>query len=280
MLIAQITDTHIKSPRGRLAYRTVDTAANLQRCVAHVMALEPRPDLVLMTGDLTDYGRPEEYTLLRELLRPLSMPVFVIPGNHDERGALRAAFGGEAYLDGQTLDGQTGGFIQYAIENYPVRLIGLDTLIAGEMQGTLCSERLAWLDARLGEQPDRPTVLFMHHPPFKTGIDAMDRQGFHDADHLGALIERHRQVRHILCGHVHRPIHVHWHGVTVSVGPSASHYVALDLAPAQWPHFYLEPPSCQLYYWMPATGLVAHLSFVGRFEGPCPFFDSQGTLID
>ena len=275
MLIAQITDTHIKSPRGRLAYKTVDTASNLERCVAHVVALEPQPDLVLMTGDLTDFGRPEEYELLRELLRPLSMPVYVIPGNHDERGALLSAFGDEAYLDGQT-----SGFVHYTIENYPVRLIGLDTSIPGDAQGTLCSERLAWLDARLNEQPDRPTVLFMHHPPFKTGIDAMDRQGFIDADRLGALVERHLQVQHIICGHVHRPIHIQWHGVTVSVGPSASHYVTLDLAPAQWPHFYLEPPSCQLYYWMPDTGLIAHTSFVGRFEGPYPFFDNKGKLID
>ncbi|MEK9785808.1 MAG: phosphodiesterase [Gammaproteobacteria bacterium] len=275
MLIAQITDTHIKSPRGRLAYKTVDTVANLERCVAHVMALEPQPDLVLMTGDLTDFGRPEEYRLLRELIRPLSMPVYLIPGNHDERGALLAAFVGDAYLEGLN-----NGFVQYTVENYPVRLIGLDTVIPGDSQGTLCSERLAWLDARLNEQADRPTVLFMHHPPFKTGIDAMDRQGFIDAKRLGALVERHPQVQHIICGHVHRPIHVQWHGVTVSVGPSASHYVALDLAPAQWPHFYLEPPSCQLYYWLPGTGLIAHTSFVGSFEGPYPFFDDHGTLID
>ena len=275
MLIAQITDTHIKAPRGRLAYKTVDTAVNLERCVAHVMTLKPQPDLVLMTGDLTDFGRPEEYALLQELLRPLSMPVYVIPGNHDERGALLKAFGNEDYLDGKTSD-----FVQYTIENYPIRLIGLDTSIPGDSQGTLCSERLDWLDARLNEQPDRPTVLFMHHPPFKTGIDAMDRQGFIDADRLGALVESHPQVQHIICGHVHRPIHVQWHGVTVSVGPSASHYVALDLAPARWPDFYLEPPSCQLYYWIPSTGLVAHTSFVGNFEGPYPFFDKMGTLID
>ena len=97
MLIAQVTDPHIKAA-GRLAYRTVDSAQKLRDCVAHLNALDPRPDIVLLTGDLVDLGRPEEYAVLREILAPLAAPVYVIPGNHDERGALRAAFSDHAYL--------------------------------------------------------------------------------------------------------------------------------------------------------------------------------------
>ena len=88
MLIAQITDSHIKA-QGRLAYKKVDTAANLHRCIHHLLNLEKRPNLVLMTGDLSDFGRPEEYQLLRKLIAPLNMPVYVIPGNHDERENFR-----------------------------------------------------------------------------------------------------------------------------------------------------------------------------------------------
>ena len=97
MLIAQISDLHVKPP-GQLLYDRIDTAGFLERAVAHVMPLDPLPDLVIMTGDLVDGGKPEEYALLRRLLAPLPMPVYLIPGNHDARDALRAAFADHAFL--------------------------------------------------------------------------------------------------------------------------------------------------------------------------------------
>ena len=166
MLIAQITDMHIKPP-GELLYKRVDTAGFLERAVAHVTALDPRPDIVLATGDLVDGGKPEEYALLRRLLAPLAMPVYLIPGNHDARDAMREVFADHAYLP-------RTGFLQYTIEDLPVRLIALDTLVPGKGHGELCAERLDWLEARLGES-DRPTILFMHHPPFDCGIDVLRR---------------------------------------------------------------------------------------------------------
>ena len=183
MLIAQITDTHVKAA-GRLAYRRVDSAQKLRNCVAHLNALDPRPDIVLLTGDLVDLGRPEEYELLREILAPLAMPLYAIPGNHDERGALRRAFADQKYLP------QDGEFLHYTLDDYPLRLIGLDTVVPGEQRGELCARRLAWLDAELARAPDRPTVLFMHHPPFLTGLANMDWQNCHNGDALGALLQR------------------------------------------------------------------------------------------
>ena len=90
MLIAQLSDPHIKLP-GRLAYRQVDTATLLGKAVAHLNQLDPAPDLVVITGDLTDVGSPQEYAHLRQLLSPLKAPLIVVPGNHDEREALRNA---------------------------------------------------------------------------------------------------------------------------------------------------------------------------------------------
>src|SRR4030095_16990642 len=139
MLLAQITDTHIKAQR-KLAYGIVDTAGFLERCVDHVLRLPQRPDVVVMTGALVDYGRPDEYALLRELLAPLAMPLYLLPGNHDERGALRAAFPDHAYLR------QWEPFIQYAIDDWPLRIVAIDTVIPGEGGGRLDDERLAWLD--------------------------------------------------------------------------------------------------------------------------------------
>ena len=272
MLIAQITDTHIKRA-GRLAYQKIDTARNLAACVDHVMHLVEKPDLVLMTGDLTDFGHPEEYALLRRLLDPLDMPLFLLPGNHDDRDNLRDAFGDHGYLK------EGGEFVHYAIDAYPLRMVGLDTTVPGKPGGEMCDARLAWLDRLLGLAPEKPTILFMHHPPIVTGIRHMDVNNCGNAEALGELVERHPQVFQIVCGHVHRPIHTHWHGVTVTIAPSSSHYVALDTreaGPADW---MLEPPAIQLYRWQDRA-LISHLSFIGEFEGPHPFYDEDGKLID
>jgi len=272
MLIAQVTDSHIKA-KGRLAYQNVDTAVNLQRCIQHLIDLDPLPDVVLMTGDLTDFGRVEEYELLRELIAPLVMPVYVIPGNHDERENFRKAFDDHPYLP------RTGD-LRYVVDDYPLRMIGLDTTIPGKPGGELCSNRLAWLDQQLEGKPDSPTVIFMHHPPITTGIQHMDVQNCNNGDAFGRLLETHPQVFQVMCGHVHRPIHTQWHGVTVSIAPSASHYVALDLRENASANFYLEPPAVQLYEWCDDSHLVAHLSFIGEFDGPYPFYDAHGKLID
>ena len=272
MLIAQVTDPHIKQ-QGRLAYKKIDTAANLLACVNHLKSLAEKPDLILLTGDLTDFGRPEEYALVRQLLAPLNMPLFIIPGNHDHRGNLRAAFKDHRYLPADD------EFLHYVIDDYPVRMIGLDTTIPGKPGGEMCAARLGWLEQQLGNETDKPTLLFMHHPPIKTGIQHMDVQNCGNSEALGKLLEHHPQVFQILCGHVHRPIHTHWRGITVTIAPSSSHYVALDTqenGPADW---VLEPPTVQLHRWQDGS-LTSHLSFIGEFDGPYPFFDADGNLID
>jgi 3',5'-cyclic AMP phosphodiesterase CpdA len=271
MLIAQVTDPHIKAA-GQLAYRQVDTAANLARCIGHLLGLKRRPDLVLMTGDLTDFGREEEYRLLRELIAPLPMPVYVIPGNHDERENFRRAFHDHRYLP-------VAGKLHYVIDDYPIRMIGLDTTIAGKSGGEVDAACLAWLTDCLVAAPERPTLLFMHHPPIISGIEHMDVQNCANAAEFGNLLRKHPQVCRIVCGHVHRPIHTHWNGLIVSIAPSASHYVALDLGEAPHRDFYLEPPSIHLHSWHKEC-LVTHLSFVGDFAGPYPFYDELGRLID
>lgn len=273
-LIAQVTDTHIKVS-GRKAYGGhVDTNAALDQCVRHLNSLDPRPDVVLLTGDLVDTGHPDEYATLRALLSGLDAPCFVVPGNHDDRGALRAAFTDHDYLP------RRGEFLHYCVEDYPVRLVGLDSTVPGTPGGLMCEARLAWLDAMLGNAPRSPTLLFMHHPPFLTGIAHMDVQRCANADRLGAVVARHPQVVRLLCGHVHRSIHVPWYGITASIGPSHSHAVALDLRPDGPSRFVLEPPSCALHAWTPGVPIVSHQSFIGDYGGPYPFFDDAGRLID
>ena len=271
MLIAQITDTHIKAP-GRLSYRKVDTCLYLEQCIDHINTLSPQPDAVLVTGDITDFGRPEEYQQASLLLNQLNMPYFVIPGNHDLPKAMRAAFSDHSYLPAD-------GFMQYVIEDYAIRMIGLDTQVIGKPHGLMCQERLDWLEQQLKADTKTPTLLFMHHPPFNTGIVHMDVQNCRNGAALGALVEQHRQIKYILCGHVHRQIEVAWHGTIAAIGPSPSHSVALDLNPSGPSAFRLEPRTIKLLHWN-GTHLIGHLSFIGEHDGPYPFYDSEGNLIE
>lgn len=272
MLIAQISDFHIKA-RGKWAYRVVDTASCLKEAVATLARLDPAPDIVVATGDLTDFGRPEEYALLRELLAPLPMPAYLIPGNHDEREAMRRAFAGDGYLP-------ASGFLHYTVDDQPLRLVALDTVIPGESGGALCAERLAWLDRTLAAAPERPTMIIMHHPPFATGIAHMDAIGLAGADAFGDIVARHPQVERVLAGHLHRSIQarVGRHAIA-STAPSTAHQVALDLRPDGPAAFLMEPPGYQLHLWRPETGVVTHTAVLGKFAGPYPFFEA-GTLID
>src|SRR5205807_4685393 len=161
MIIAQITDLHIVA-KDRLCYRKIPTNVQLAEAVAHINSLDPRPDVVIASGDLTDHGREEEYQVLREILSKLTPPVFVIPGNHDRRQPLVEAFAGHSHMPEPGYP-----FVHYSVDDYPLRLIAIDTIVPGHHHGTMCDDRLRWLDETLSARPDSPTLLFMHHPPFR-----------------------------------------------------------------------------------------------------------------
>jgi Icc protein len=262
MLIAQISDTHVGTP-GKLAYGRVDTAAMLRACVETLLELNPQPDLLLITGDLVDRGQAEEYAYLREILAPLRMPVRVIAGNHDEREALRAAFMGDGYLP-------ETGFLHYALEDHPLRVVGLDTLVPGSGRGELCTERLEWLDETLAARPDAPTLVALHHPPFDSGIAYMDRLGLTGREAFADIIENHPQVRATLCGHLHRHMVSDVGHRPAIIAPSPAHQVALDFSDDAPGCFTMEPPGFLLHRW-DGRRLVSHAMQVGRYPGPYPF---------
>lgn len=271
-LVAQVSDLHIKAG-GKMSYRIVDTAGMLRACVAHMLALPQPLDVVVFTGDLVDFGRPEEYATLRELISPLKMPVYLLPGNHDERTAMRNAFPEHAYLR------QSPEYINYAIEDHPLRIVGFDTTVPGKSGGLASADRLAWLDATLAAQPGKPTVVLMHHPPFQTFIGHMDRLGLERSEDLEKVIRKHPQVERLLCGHLHRPIMARFGGTIACTVPSPAHQVALDLAADAASRFVMEPPAYGLHAYTPETGVISHTAFVGDFAGPYPFYE-DGKLID
>ena len=257
MLMAQISDMHVK-PAGELLYGTVDTHGMLAAALAEIAALDPRPDLVVASGDLVADGTPEEYAALRALFDGLPLPYLLLPGNHDIRGALCDAFPEQPW-------DKAGEFLHYAVEDYPLRLIALDTVIPGAPGGRLCAARLGWLAARLDEATDRPTVIFMHHPPFATGIHFMDGMGLEDAAGLADVLAPHSQVARVLCGHLHRPVLSTLGRVPVSVAPSTCFQIQLKLDNSPGIALTREPPAYQLHIWRPETGLVTHTAYVGDY---------------
>lgn len=272
MLIAQITDTHVRLP-GQLAYRRVDTAAMLGNCVDAVQALKQQPELIVLTGDLVDFGSPAEYAHLRSILAPLRQRIVVIPGNHDSRDAMR-----EAFRDGGFLP--ESGFLQFAIDSgYPVRIVGIDTVVSGQSGGELCAQRLQWLDQTLATAPAAPTLLMMHHPPFDTGIGHMDSIGLSGKQQFAAIVSRHPQVRLIICGHLHRAIHAMVGGRAAVCCPSPAHQITLDLDADAPGAFSMEPPGFMLHWWN-GSGFVTHTAAIGNYDGPYPFVDPRDDPLE
>lgn len=274
VLIAQISDLHIKPP-GSLAYGRVDTAAALERCVAALNAFSPKPDFVVISGDLADTPTTEEYDYLKRLLEPLKLPFAGIPGNHDSRDMMRAAFPRAAYAS-------ASGPLNQRVEIGGLDLLLLDSSVHGKPHGELEAPTLQWLDATLGSAPGRPALVFLHHPPFTTGIWHMDRQNLLNAAELAAVVRRHPRVQLVATGHVHRATLTMFAGVPTTICPAPNHAVDLDLAQLREPSFKVEPPAFHLHAWFPGEGfgrVVTHQVPIGHFDGPHPFFGRDGRLL-
>jgi 3',5'-cyclic-AMP phosphodiesterase len=245
VIIAQISDPHIFHSAGKFEPRG---EAGLQRAVAHLNSLPGTPDVVLLTGDCAHRGQPIEYERVRELVSALKAPAYVIPGNHDDRASLRESFGSQGV---EPLD----GFVQFVVDGHPVRLIALDTSLPGRDEGGLSTAQLDWLDARLAERREQPALIFMHHPPFLTGIPVYDDIGLLDAEAFGAVIDRHPQVEAIVAGHLHATMTRRFHGTVAMTCASTNHQMLPDLTAEKVLAAVMEPAACLVHEWREQTGL-------------------------
>jgi 3',5'-cyclic-AMP phosphodiesterase len=263
MLIAQLSDPHVREA-GVLYQGVVDSNRMFAQALAHLTTLDRWPDLIVLTGDLVDHGRPAEYQEVRRLLAATTIPWLAMAGNHDEREAFRTAFHDQAYLP-------RAGALHFCVDDYPVRIIAVDSCIPGLHHGRVDAAALAWLDAALAQEPAKPTVLMLHHPPFMSGIPYMDDYRCMETEGLEAVVRAHPQVERVLCGHVHRSMLRRWAGTVVCTAPSTTTEICLQLRPDAAPASVLGPAGCLLHLWDPVHGMVSHLSHIGRFEGPYPF---------
>lgn len=244
--IVQLTDPHIGAPWSEHALEALIAAV---ACVRSTLGDRP-PDATVVTGDIANTPTDAEYEQARAALEPLGAPVYVLPGNHDERDGLRRHF------DFPDTDGE---FINYIADLGPVRLIALDTKRDGSASGQLDPLRLDWLERALGEDGATPTLLAMHHPPLVTGVPAMDsiaiplpeRAAFADA------ISEHDQIQLIVAGHVHRTIVGALAGTPVVAIPSTGIQLKLDFDEPEI-QFVSEPP-CFAVHALIDGRLVSHI---------------------
>ncbi|MAZ03723.1 MAG: phosphodiesterase [Sneathiella sp.] len=258
MLIAQLSDTHIAVPEDEFS-ELYHPAEKLRNAVRHVNASVNRPDIVFLTGDLVNSAKAEEYVILKEIVAEFEMPVYLLPGNHDDCTLLRKAFPNHDYLP-------SSGTLNYVVDGWPLKLIALDTNIHGKPQGHLGEAQLAWLEEEISKEAARPVVILLHHPPFKTGLTSMDAMGLLDMDDFVDVISRYDTVERVLCGHLHRAIQKLAGGTLVQTCPSTSHQVRLLLGDNNELGTAFEPPEYLLHYWNEDSGLVTHSDYVKEYD--------------
>lgn len=220
-VVVQLSDPHIGA-----TWAGGDPVAGLEAAVDSIRRLRPAPDALLITGDLADNLADAEYVQVLAVLAGVDAPCYALPGNHDDRDALRRHFG---------LPGEPGAPVQYAVELGALRILMLDSTRPGADDGELDAGRLAWLEAALSADPRTPTLLAMHHPPLVTHSPGLDALGLAAGDRaaLAGVVARHDHVALILAGHVHRAIAGELAGRRILSAPSTYTGFALDFVAEQ-----------------------------------------------
>ena len=257
--LAQLTDTHVVvEDTDEVLY--VDNNDRARRVVAAIGAQRPAVDAVLATGDLTQWGAAEEFDVLRDVLAPFDVPVLAVPGNHDERDGLRRCF--------PDLDWVDAAHASWVHEIGGVRIVGLDSTVPGAPGADFDAERERWLTDVLAVGHDGPTVLAMHHPPFRSGIAWMDANGFVGRDRFAAVLDAaDGAVDRIVCGHLHRPAAAVVGGVMAEVGPATTVHVALDLTGSTDVRLVRDPFGYRLLR-IDGESIVSHVRYVDTGEQP------------
>lgn len=274
MLIAQLSDIHIGfAPDDQPEELNL---ARFRATLARVLESPNRPDLMVLSGDITEHGDTASFAKVAALVADCPFPVRPMVGNHDSREALLRAFPHVEARD---------GFIHGVIECEGLRIVLLDTFEPGRHGGAFCQRRAAWLSAQLDAAPETPTLIFMHHPPVVSGIDWMDPDP--DAEWIrrfGEAVEGRRHILAIHCGHLHRPMATTFRGIPLQVTPSVAPLLALDLRPTDPDRpdgrdlIIVEPPAFALHRW-DGRSLVTHHERVGEWRTIARYTEKLQPMI-
>ena len=264
-IIAHWSDIHLNS-KNSFYSNTINVEKKLREAVNHLNKTTPLPNVLIITGDLVDYPTLDEYKLFRLIMDDLVIPYYVIPGNHDNRGMIYDIFQDLGYFDNENT------CINYAIDDFPVKLIGFDTVSDsvetdrhGGYEAEVSDFKISWLKSELNKNKTKPTIVFMHHQPKFTRIGSLKNEVFLGVNKLERVIQDNKQIEAILCGHLHRHIQFQW-GATVQVAPSLSVGRTLTLDNNMKKEYISEPTGSLIYLYSSELGLICHTDFFGKYE--------------
>jgi 3',5'-cyclic AMP phosphodiesterase CpdA len=251
MIIAQISDTHITLDAPDADQRIRDFEAT----IADINGLDPAPDVIVHTGDIVHNGRADEYARALTILAAARAPVYVLPGNKDDRTSLRAAFSPYGYLTPKS------EFIDYAIENYPVRLIAVDTLNLNSNKGDFCPERVKRLIDLMDGDSTKPIAVFAHHPPFEVmvGPDRLHFETPQMLERLRQALQHSGRVIAVFSGHVHRAAE----GYVGRIRATVMQCIATPLRRGEYPVHMKTRPVYHIHRFDRAWGFVTETRIVG-----------------
>ncbi|GIZ12847.1 3',5'-cyclic-AMP phosphodiesterase [Pseudomonas sp. NCCP-436] len=190
VLLVQLSDSHLFGETdGRLL--GMNTGDSLRRVVEQVRQEQPRIDLILATGDLSQDGSLASYQRFRQLTASLDAPIRWLAGNHDEPPPMEMACADSDLLD-PIFD--LGAW----------RVILLNSSVPGSVPGRLAESQLTLLERALSEAPQRYHLICLHHHPVPIGSKWMDPIGLRNPEALFAILDRHPRARALLWGHIHQ----------------------------------------------------------------------------
>jgi 3',5'-cyclic AMP phosphodiesterase CpdA len=256
MIIAQISDTHIALDTPDADQRIRDFEAT----IADINALDPHPDVIVHTGDIVHNGRQDEYARAAATLAGARAPVYVMVGNKDDRANLRQAFSRCAYLAANP------DFIAYAIEDYPLRLIMLDTFSSTSNKGDFCQQRVRDLIDLIDAETTKPIAVFTHHPPFEVMVGP-ERRHFESQEIMSRLrraLQHSGRVAAVFSGHVHRPATGHVENIPATVATC----IATTLRKGDYPADAEGRPIYYLHRFDPVLGFTSESRIVGMRSLP------------
>lgn len=255
-MVVQISDLHVSVGHQNGSVK-LDTQTSLHKALEHIKSFGNLVEAVMLSGDITDFGKEEEYIQVRNILQDYRFPIYIIAGNHDKREPLR-----------KILSPLTEFSHPYYCTFFYVGKqwvwIGLDSLIEGQVHGEICQEQLSWLTEKLKEHPQLPHILFFHHPPFKVGIEKIDGMQLKNKSSLEKIILSSPQIKGIACGHLHRPITALWNSVPVWVAPAHNYVKSFHLEPNAQTPFNVEPASLR-FFTLAEGNIISYLSYIKDF---------------
>ncbi|MCU0552340.1 MAG: 3',5'-cyclic-AMP phosphodiesterase [Leptolyngbya sp. Prado105] len=203
--IAQVTDLHLFAESDQCLLG-MPTLRSLNVLITQLRQLAPQPDLLLLTGDLSQDGSADSYHHVQRLLSPLGIATYWLPGNHDRVEIMERSL--------------TQFHADKSFRKRNWQFILLNSQDPGCVHGRISKESLNWLDRQLAQNPNVPTLVSLHHPPFLVNSTWLDTSTLQNSPELFKVLDRHAQVKLVVFGHIHQEFQHQRKAVTYLGTPS------------------------------------------------------------